>query len=94
METTEKHMRNYHLIVLAGVLLQGCTSIAATNERADRPPSVKSTPVAIHKQKPEPVQQLAWQPGPKDTDGRPGEPNCPDCDGNGPVRLASVRPSR
>lgn len=87
-------MRHHHLIVLAGILIQGCTSIAATNERADRLPSITSTPVASHKQKPEPMKQLARQPGPKDTDGKPGEPNCPDCDGNGPVYLASVRPSR
>lgn len=87
-------MRNYHLIVLAGILLQGCTSVAMTNERSDRQLATKSTPVAVQKQKPAPEKQLTRQPGAKDTDGKPGEPNCPDCDGNGPVYVASIRPSR
>jgi hypothetical protein len=94
METTEKHMRNYQLIVLAGILFPGCTSIATTNERSDRQPAIESAPVVIREQKPEPVTRLAWQPGRKDTDGKPGEPNCADCDGGGPAYLASIRPSR
>jgi hypothetical protein len=85
-------MRNYHLIALAGILISGCTSMATTNERSDRQ-AIKPTSAVIHEQKREPVTRLARQPGPKDTDGKPGEPNCADCDGNGPTYLASIRPS-
>lgn len=87
-------MRGYYLTILAGILISGCTSIATTNERSDRQPATKSTPIATGTPKVDPAKQLAWRQEAKDTDGKPGEPNCPDCDGNGPVYLASVRPGQ
>ncbi len=87
-------MRGYYLTILAGILISGCTSIATTNERSDRQLATKSTAVAMDTPKVDPVKQLAQRAGAKDTDGKPGEPSCPDCDGNGPVYLASIRPSQ
>jgi len=91
----EKHVRNY-LIVLAGILVSGCTStlIPTMNERSDPQPTAGASSIITREEHAESIRQLSLQQGLKDTDGKPGEPNCPDCDGNGPTYLASIRPSR
>lgn len=78
------------LVLMSATLLAGCSTSAPYS--ADR--SDKQTVRAY----PRPTKTATiprWRPGgPGDTDGKPGEPNCPDCDFNGPVYIGSERPRR
>lgn len=76
------------IALCTGAMLASCTTSAyRPSERSDRPmPRIERAETVKQPARP------GWQPGPGDTDGKPGEPNCPDCDGNGPVYHGSVRP--